>query len=83
MTPQDELVNGFASALGIARDKVTETLAYRSIPEWDSVGHMSLIAELESRFNVMLDTDEILDLSSVAAAKQILGKHGVDFFGGR
>ncbi|MDP1563169.1 MAG: acyl carrier protein [Pirellulaceae bacterium] len=79
MTADDELVKGFAMALGIAPSKVIDSLAYQSIPEWDSVGHMSLIAELESRFKVMLDTDEILDLSSVATAKQILGRHGVDF----
>lgn len=82
MNSDDELVQAFAMALGIAPTKVVDSLTYRSIPEWDSVGHMALIAELESRFNVMLDTDEILDLSTVAAAKQILGRHGVSFDAG-
>ena len=40
---------------------------------------MLLIAELENTFNVMLDTDDIIDLSSVAKAKEILAKHGITF----
>ncbi len=79
MNSKAELIAGFAMALGIPQEMVTDDLAYRSIPQWDSVAHMALIAELESRFSVMLDTDEILDLSSVGVAKQILGRHGIEF----
>jgi len=79
VTPDQTLCAAFAESLGIPLTSVSNELAYRSIPQWDSVAHMALIAELESRFNVMLDTDEILDLSSVAVAKQILGRHGIAF----
>jgi hypothetical protein len=40
---------------------------------------MALVAGLETEFNVMLDTDDIIAMSSVAVAKQILHKHGVSF----
>jgi acyl carrier protein len=40
---------------------------------------MSLVAALENEFNVMLDTDDIIAMSSVAVARQILAKHGVSF----
>jgi hypothetical protein len=40
---------------------------------------MILIAELENSFNVMLDTDDIIDMSSVAMAKEILGKYDIEF----
>jgi acyl carrier protein len=52
-------------------------LAYQSIPEWDSVGHMVLVAEIENTFNIMLDTDEIIGMSDVAKAIDILQKRGV------
>jgi acyl carrier protein len=52
-------------------------LAYQSIPEWDSVGHMALVAEIENTFNVTLDTDDIIGMSDVAKALEILQKHGV------
>ena len=51
-------------------------LAYRGIPAWDSVGHMRLIAALETEFDIMLDTDDVLDLSSFAKAVEILRKYG-------
>jgi acyl carrier protein len=69
----------FASALGINKDLVLNSLQYNSIPEWDSVGHMSLVAELEDCFDIMLDTDDIIDMSSLAKAKDILKKYNIDF----
>ena len=79
MNNNQKLSTAFAVALNIAPEKVTDELAYRVIPEWDSLGHMALVTELESVFDIMLDTDEILDLSSMAKAKEILGKHRIDF----
>jgi acyl carrier protein len=40
---------------------------------------MILVSAIEEKFSVMLDTNEILDLSSVAQAKTILTKHGITF----
>ena len=79
MSNNDKFVGAFASSLGIASDLVKDELLYNSIPEWDSIAHMTLIAELESIFDVMLDTDQIIDMSSVAKAKEILSTHDVEF----
>lgn len=68
----------FADALAISPQQVTNDLAYQAIPQWDSVAHMTLIATLEDAFGIMLDTDDIIDMSSVAQAKAILAKYGVD-----
>ena len=40
---------------------------------------MALVAAIEGTFNVMLDTDDIIALSSVAKAKEILARHKIDF----
>ena len=78
-TNQSTLVAAFAKTLAMPSDRIVDSLAYNSIAAWDSTAHMLLISELEGAFNVMLDTDDIIDLSSVAKAKEILGKHGVSF----
>ena len=52
---------------------------FQSIPEWDSVGHMQLVAAIEGTFDVMLETQEVLDMSSLAMAVEILKRHGVEF----
>ena len=79
MSNNEKLVGAFTTSLGISRDLVGDDLQYNSIPEWDSIAHMTLIAELESIFDVMLDTDQIIDMSSVAKAKEILSTHDVEF----
>lgn len=79
MTNDQHLYASFAKALGLPIEQVSDSLAYNSIPQWDSVAHMGLVAELEGAFDLMLDTDDIIDLSSVAKAREILGKHGIAF----
>ncbi len=68
-----------AESLGLDPSGITDGLAYNSVKQWDSVAHMALVAALESEFNVMLDTDDIIGMSSVAVARDILRKHGVTF----
>ncbi|MEK4146250.1 acyl carrier protein [Robertmurraya sp. FSL W8-0741] len=76
---QQKLKSIFAEALGIEESQVTDTLAYNTIPEWDSVAHMALVAEIDDQFDIMLDTDDVLDLSSFAKAKEILQKYDIRF----
>lgn len=57
-----------------------KTLEYQAIPAWDSVGHMGLIAELEDNFGIMMDTDDIIELSSFEKGKEILSQnYGIMF----
>ena len=72
-----KLIDCFAETFAIERNQVALDLAYQSIPQWDSVGHMALVAEIENTFNVTLDTDEIIGMSDVSKAVDILRKHGV------
>lgn len=53
-------------------------LTYQSIPAWDSVGHMELIAGLEAAFEIMMETEDIIDFSSFAKGKEILRKYDVE-----
>lgn len=76
---EEKLKQVFIEALGINASQVTEELAYNSIPEWDSVAHMALIAEIDDVFDTMLDTDDVLDMSTFAKAKEILVKYDVEF----
>jgi acyl carrier protein len=66
----------FTDSFKITSDKLN-SLTYRSISGWDSVGHMVLIAGLEEAFDIMIDTNDILDFSSYEKGKQILKKYEV------
>ncbi len=70
----------FMNAFEISEDQLTG-LKYQDIEAWDSVGHMQLVAELEDAFDIMMDTDDIIDLSSYEKGQKILSKeeYGVEF----
>ena len=72
--------NAFMETFEITED-VLPGLKYQDITAWDSVGHMSLIAALEDAFDIMMDTDDIIDLSSYEKGKEILAKddYGAEF----
>jgi|TARA_B100001964_G_scaffold230362_1_gene283750 acyl carrier protein len=67
----------FTISLSIS-DEGLEDLEYNSVPEWDSIGHMSLISELEEKFKISIDTDDIVDFSSFSKGKEILKKYKVE-----
>lgn len=79
MNNNDRLHRAFVDGLAVDPGLITDELEYNSIPNWDSAAHMVLIVELEKGFDVMLDTDDIIDMSSVKKAREILAKYGVDF----
>lgn len=78
MTNLEKYINVFAEALNIEKDEVFG-VKYQSIPSWDSVGHMSLISALEQDFEIMMDTDDIIDFDSFEKGKEILTKYDVEF----
>ena len=63
--------NAFMECLEITEDQLSG-LKYQDIPAWDSVGHMGLVAALEDTFDIMMDTDDIIDFSSYEKGKEIL-----------
>lgn len=79
LTVQDKLVQAFVEVMRIDAERVSDTLAYGHCDEWDSLAHMALVAELENAFGLMLDTEEIIAMSSVAEIRRILAAHGVLF----
>ena len=69
--------NAFVEAFGVDEAEV-DALAYQGIEAWDSVGHMGLIAALEDAFDIVFDTDDIIDFSSFEKGKEILKKYEVE-----
>lgn len=74
-----KLTQAFATALAIPAEQIMPELEYGQIKQWDSTAHMILIAELENVFDVMLETDDIIDMNTVAKANDILNKYGISF----
>ncbi|MGO5115131.1 acyl carrier protein [Candidatus Avoscillospira sp. LCP25S3_F1] len=77
MTNLEKYNNAFINALQVEESELAG-LEYQAVSGWDSVGHMQLVAELEDAFDIMMDTDDIIDLSSYEKGKEILKKYEVE-----
>lgn len=79
MNSLEKYNHAFIESLEVSEDQLAG-LKYQEIANWDSVGHMGLIAALEDAFDIMMDTDDIIDLSSYEKGKEILAtNYGVEF----
>ena len=71
----NKLESIFADALGIPENEVVADLEYNSIPQWDSIAHMRLISAIEDVYDIMIDTEDVIGMSSVSIAKDIVKKY--------
>lgn len=78
MSNLEKYTQVFTELFGKSADEVKK-LHYQDIPEWDSVGHMTLVSQLEDTFDIMMETDDIIDFESYAKGLDILKKYHVDF----
>lgn len=79
MSNYDKYVKVFTETFEVDPSTL-ETLEYQGIESWDSVGHMGLIAAIEDEFDIMMETDDIIDLNSFKKGMEILSaKYGIEF----
>ena len=64
--------------LAIDNKKFNENIKYNEIPEWDSIGHMTLISGIEDEFKISIETDDVINLSSFKEGIKILKKYNVE-----
>ena len=79
MNNKQKYDQAFIESFSIDEGALGDNLEYNAIPEWDSVGHMGLIAELEEVFDIMMEMDDIIDFSSYKKGFELIAKYGVEF----
>ena len=80
MDTNERYKKAFIESLSINKDEFSDQIKYNDIPEWDSIGHMTLMSALEEEFKITLETDDIIDFSSYGKGKELLGiKYKVKF----
>lgn len=77
MTNLQKYDDTFIEMFSLTAQDLNISLVYQSIQAWDSVGHMTLMAALESVFDIMFEIEDIIDFSSYVKGKVILAKYGV------
>ena len=77
MTNREKYDSLFMECFHLTKAMLNEALVYQSVPTWDSVGHMAMIAGLEERFEIMIETEDVIDFSSYLKGIEILAKYNV------
>jgi acyl carrier protein len=67
----------FIDSFSVTIDQLNENLVYQSVQQWDSIGHMGMVAALEEAFDIMMETDDIIDFGSYAKGIEILAKYNL------
>lgn len=76
MTNLEKYNSAFIETFDLEESKLTG-LKYQDITEWDSIGHMGLIAAIEDAFDIMMETDDIIEFSDYEKGKTIVEKYNV------
>jgi acetyltransferase-like isoleucine patch superfamily enzyme/acyl carrier protein len=71
-----EIETVIARALGIPVESVDESLEFRAISEWDSMGHLRLVVALGEALGVAIDDELAVELTSVPAIRAFASKVG-------
>lgn len=57
---------------------VTDDLSMETVPNWDSLRHIQLLAKIEQKFGVEIDFKDTLAMTSMKSILQILDKYQSD-----
>ena len=75
MNVTSKLRDAFAQAFALEPDFDIHSMKYGEVECWDSTAHMVLVAEIEAAFDIMLSTEDVIDLSSFEKAEEIVAKY--------
>jgi len=63
----EQIQHVLAAALRLSEDAVSPALEFGDVPQWDSLGHMEVMMELEQNFGIEINADTIATLISIPA----------------
>jgi acyl carrier protein len=79
MTNKEKYDQIFIDCFSVDKSALNDEFVYQCVPEWDSVGHMGMISAIEEAFDIMMETDDIIDFGSYTTGMVTVAKYGVEF----
>lgn len=79
-TNLEKLQAAFLKGLNLSSIEQLPALRLKESPNWDSVGHIALIAEIEDAFELNLEVEDMFEITTFNAAIEILrDNYNLDF----
>jgi acyl carrier protein len=75
MTPEQVV----AKVFGRNVTEIEDATSHDMLPAWDSLGHITLIIELEAAYGISFAPEEALKMTDVATIKRTLHEQGVSW----
>lgn len=72
---EEKLCEVFVEVLVIMKEYVIDEFRYFEFLNWDFVVYMFLIVLIEEVFDIMIDVEDVIDMSSFVKVKQIVVKY--------
>ena len=69
----------FINTFEVGVEDLDEHFNFSDVEAWNSIAHLTLIAELEDAFDIIFDTEDILHFGGYLNGIEILKRYGVDF----
>ena len=79
MTNLEKYNNAFVEVFGVEENVLGVNFDKDSVDGWDSVHQLNIIALLEEAFDIMLDPEDIMELTSYEKGKELMEKYDVVF----
>lgn len=73
------LLQACADIFEVEVSELDESSTQETVPGWDSLNMVRLVAELEAQFGVQFDLMEVAEFKSIGAIKDLLAAKGVSF----
>lgn len=77
MNNQEKYDQVFMAVFNAQAQDLGENFAFKAVKAWDSMAHMALVSSLEDAFDIMLDTEDILNITSYQNGKTALSKYQI------
>lgn len=69
----------FKDLFDVDDSALNDSFTFQNVDEWDSMTHLTLINELETAFDVMFETEDILHFGGYLNGIEILKRYGIPF----
>ena len=78
MTNREKFNQAFIEVFGVEESALSAEFTKENVESWDSVHQLNIIAILEETFDIMMDPEDIMELTSYAKGEVIMAKYDVE-----
>lgn len=76
---EQKLKTIMADVFELSSNQINGTATMDSIEHWDSLKHIELMMIIEEKFGIVLETEEMIEMTSFKDIKRILSNEGIKF----